>query len=201
MFTTEYESAKESRDRERTEVISAKKTTVKADLHVQMHGEIKSAKEEQKQAETEFISDNHGENCIPSKSDLKAKQRAESDFHLRKISATTTKIMSTHLVPSSTLIGQPDPKASNANSSSPPPPMELKPLLSHLKYAYLDTKKQLPVIIANNLHQKQEDKLLQVLRQHKKAIGWKLSDLQRINPSICMHRILIEEEAKPIRQQ
>ncbi|RDX98334.1 hypothetical protein CR513_18763, partial [Mucuna pruriens] len=46
----------------------------------------------------------------------------------------------------------------------------------------------------------QEDKLLQVLRQHKKAIGWKLSDLPRINPSTCMHRILMEEEAKPMRQ-
>ncbi|RDX77873.1 hypothetical protein CR513_41927, partial [Mucuna pruriens] len=56
------------------------------------------------------------------------------------------------------------------------------------------------IIIANNLHEEQEDKLLEVLRQHKKAIGWKLSDLPRINPFICMHRILMEEEIKPIRQ-
>ncbi|RDX93512.1 hypothetical protein CR513_24219, partial [Mucuna pruriens] len=47
----------------------------------------------------------------------------------------------------------------------------------------------------------QEDKLLEVLRQHKKAIRWKLSDLLGINLSICMHRILMEEEIKPIRQQ
>ncbi|RDX95947.1 hypothetical protein CR513_21456, partial [Mucuna pruriens] len=40
-----------------------------------------------------------------------------------------------------------------------------------------------------------------LLAKHKKAIGWKLFDLPRINPSICMHRILMEEEAKPIRQQ
>ncbi|RDY04479.1 hypothetical protein CR513_11800, partial [Mucuna pruriens] len=58
---------------------------------------------------------------------------------------------------------------------------------------------QLPIIIASNLRREQEDKLLSVLRQHKKAIGWKLSDLPRINPSICMHRILMEEESKPIR--
>ncbi|RDY08779.1 hypothetical protein CR513_06958, partial [Mucuna pruriens] len=63
----------------------------------------------------------------------------------------------------------------------------------------IDTK-QLPIIIANNLHQEQEDKLLKVLRQHKKAIGWTLSNLPRINPSICIHRILIKEAAKPIRQ-
>ncbi|RDY01305.1 hypothetical protein CR513_15393, partial [Mucuna pruriens] len=65
---------------------------------------------------------------------------------------------------------------------------------------YLDTEQQLPVIIASNLPQEQEDKLLGVLRKHKKAIGWKLSDLPGINPSIYMHRILLEEESKPIRQ-
>ncbi|RDY04364.1 hypothetical protein CR513_11933, partial [Mucuna pruriens] len=68
--------------------------------------------------------------------------------------------------------------------------MELKLLPSYLKYAYLDSKQQLPVIIANNLTKE----------KHKKAIGWKLSDLPSINPSICMHRILMEEDIKPIRQ-
>ncbi|RDY00917.1 Retrovirus-related Pol polyprotein from transposon 17.6, partial [Mucuna pruriens] len=47
----------------------------------------------------------------------------------------------------------------------------------------------------------QEDKLLHVLREHKKAIGWKLFDLLGINHSIYMPRILMEEEARPIRQQ
>ncbi|RDY02067.1 Retrovirus-related Pol polyprotein, partial [Mucuna pruriens] len=96
---------------------------------------------------------------------------------------------------------QTDSNLSTEKSPSSPPPMELKPLLSHLKYAYLDKEQQLPVILANNLHQEQEDKLLEVLRQHKRAIGWKLSDLPGINPSIYMHRILMEEEVKPIRQQ
>ncbi|RDX66462.1 hypothetical protein CR513_54766, partial [Mucuna pruriens] len=75
IFTTEYESAKVSRDRERTEVISAKKTMVKADLHVQTHDETIPAKEDQKQARAVFISDNK----VLSGSDFKAKQRAESD--------------------------------------------------------------------------------------------------------------------------
>ncbi|RDX86847.1 hypothetical protein CR513_31772, partial [Mucuna pruriens] len=98
-------------------------------------------------------------------------------------------IMSTHMLPSPIQVSQSDPKVSNDNSSSLPPPIELRPLPSHLKYAYLDTEQLLP-----------EDKLLRVLRQHKKAIGWKLSDLLRINPSICMHRILMEEKVRPIRQ-
>ncbi|RDY05090.1 hypothetical protein CR513_11102, partial [Mucuna pruriens] len=95
-------------------------------------------------------------------------------------------IMSAHLVPSSIQVGQSDPKTTNDNSSS---------LLPHMKL------KTLSIIIANNLHQEQEDKLLRFLRQHKKAIEWKLYDLPRINPSIYMHRILMEEEARPIRQK
>ncbi|RDY10377.1 hypothetical protein CR513_05111, partial [Mucuna pruriens] len=85
--------------------------------------------------------------------------------------------------------------------SPPKPPIELKPLLDHLKYAYLGDEQQFPIIIVSNLHQEQEEKLLQVLKQHKKAIGWKLSDLLAINPSIYMHRTLMEEEARPVRQQ
>ncbi|RDX90581.1 hypothetical protein CR513_27535, partial [Mucuna pruriens] len=38
------------------------------------------------------------------------------------------------------------------------------------------------------------------LKQHKKEIWWKLSNLPRINPSICMHRILMDKEAYPIRK-
>ncbi|RDY00602.1 hypothetical protein CR513_16202, partial [Mucuna pruriens] len=60
------------------------------------------------------------------------------------------------------VLDQPDPSSLNDNSSSSPPPREWKPLPNHLKYAYLDTKQKLP---------EQEDKLLNVLRQHKKAIG------------------------------
>ncbi|RDX69444.1 hypothetical protein CR513_51432, partial [Mucuna pruriens] len=96
---------------------------------------------------------------------------------------------------------QSDSKLVRKNSSSSPPPVELKPLPNHLKYAYLDNEQQFPVIITNNVHQEQEDRLLNILRQHKKAIGWKLSDLPGINPSICMNKILMQEEFKPIRQQ
>ncbi|RDX90948.1 hypothetical protein CR513_27138, partial [Mucuna pruriens] len=110
-------------------------------------------------------------------------------------------IMLAHLVPNQDQVGQSDPTSETDKSPLPPPPIELKTLPSHLKYAYLDKEQQLPVIIASNLRQEQEDKLLEVLRQHKKAIGWKLSDLPGINPSICMHKILMEEEIKPIRQQ
>ena len=46
----------------------------------------------------------------------------------------------------------------------------------------------------------QEQKLLQVIKDHKRAIGWTLADIPGISPSFCMHRILLEEDAKPVRQ-
>ncbi|RDX99935.1 Retrovirus-related Pol polyprotein, partial [Mucuna pruriens] len=171
-------------------------TSVKADPHEHVQAKTILAKEDQKQVRVESISSNQGKNRVPSRSDFSAKQGAESDINLTRADSIlakrsrpqqpTVEIMSTHLVPIPTQVSQPNLKVSIDNSSSPPPPMELKPL---------------PIIIASNLHREQEDKLLSVLRQYKKAIGWKLFDLLGINPSICMHRILMKEESKPIRQQ
>ncbi|XP_042406760.1 uncharacterized protein LOC121996749 [Zingiber officinale] len=77
---------------------------------------------------------------------------------------------------------------------------ELKPLPQHLKYAYLGENQQLPVIIAQNLEPDQEERLLEILRQYRKAIGWTLADISGISPSICMHKIHLEEDVRPVRQ-
>ena len=74
-----------------------------------------------------------------------------------------------------------------------PPKMEQKPLPNHLKYAYLGVESTLPVIISASLTALEEEKLLRVLRDHKHALGWSLADLKGIRPSICMHRILLED--------
>ena len=78
-----------------------------------------------------------------------------------------------------------------------PPKMEQKPVPSHLKYAYLGNASTLPVIISASLTAIEEDKLLRVLRDHKNALGWSLADLKGIRPSMCMHRILLEDGHKP----
>ncbi|KAG9458895.1 hypothetical protein H6P81_003403 [Aristolochia fimbriata] len=39
--------------------------------------------------------------------------------------------------------------------------------------------------------------LIEVLSKHKKAIGWSLSDIEGINPTICTHQILMEDNYKP----
>ena len=78
-----------------------------------------------------------------------------------------------------------------------PPKMEQKPLPSHLKYAYLGEESTLPVIISSSLTAMEEEKLLRVLQDHKQALGWSLADLKGIRPSMCMHRILLEDGHKP----
>ena len=75
--------------------------------------------------------------------------------------------------------------------------MDQKPLPSHLKYAYLGVASTLPVIISASLTKLEEEKLLRVLRDHRNALGWSLADLKGIRPSMCMHRILLEEGYKP----
>ena len=79
-----------------------------------------------------------------------------------------------------------------------PPKMEQKPLPSHLRYAYLRDASTLLVIISASLTTAEEDKLLRVLRDHKDALGWSLVDLKGIRPSMCMHRILLEDGHKPL---
>ncbi|KAM1519888.1 hypothetical protein ACFX1Z_022643 [Malus domestica] len=81
-----------------------------------------------------------------------------------------------------------------------PPTLELKPLPSHLKYVFLGEDQTLPVIISSSLTAQEEDKLIRVLKEHKSAIGWTLADIKGISPTTCMHRILLEEGAKPSRK-
>ena len=46
----------------------------------------------------------------------------------------------------------------------------------------------------------QEEKLVKLLCDHKTAIGWTLADIKGISPSLCMHHILLEDNAKPTRE-
>jgi hypothetical protein len=81
-----------------------------------------------------------------------------------------------------------------------PQKKELKPLPDNLKYKFLGPADTLPVIIASDLHIAQEEKLLDVLREHKEAIGWTIEDIKGINTSVVMHKIHLEEDTKPSRE-
>ena len=72
----------------------------------------------------------------------------------------------------------------------------LKELPSHPKYAFLEPEGVKPVIISVALNENEEQQLLRILRNYKKAIAWSIEDLKGINPSICMHKILLNDDAK-----
>nr|GEV66036.1 reverse transcriptase domain-containing protein [Tanacetum cinerariifolium] len=86
------------------------------------------------------------------------------------------------------------------SSIDEPPEVELKDLPPHLEYVFLKGDNKLPVIIAKALRDEEKSALIKVLKYHKRAIAWKLSDIQGINPKFYTHKILIEEDYKPTVQ-
>ncbi|KAH9658022.1 hypothetical protein KPL70_023327 [Citrus sinensis] len=85
-------------------------------------------------------------------------------------------------------------------SSKSPPKLELKPLSNTLEYAFLGEESTLPVIISSSLNYEQKGKLLDVLKEHKGALGWTIADIKGINPVDCMHYIHLDENAKSTRE-
>ncbi|KAK8931033.1 hypothetical protein KSP39_PZI016254 [Platanthera zijinensis] len=82
------------------------------------------------------------------------------------------------------------------SSYEEPPTLELKELPEHLKYAFLEKDSKLPVIVSAYLTDTQNDKLLLVLRKHRRAIAWQISDIKGISPSFCTHKILMEDNSR-----
>ncbi|XP_073120166.1 uncharacterized protein [Henckelia pumila] len=85
-------------------------------------------------------------------------------------------------------------------STEEPPTLELKPLPPHLKYLYLLKNDKLPVICSSSLTGCEEEKLLRVIREHIRAIGWSLADIKGIIPTMCMYKLLMEAEHKTSTQ-
>ncbi|GJY75762.1 hypothetical protein Tco_0480878 [Tanacetum coccineum] len=77
---------------------------------------------------------------------------------------------------------------------------ELKNFPQHLEYAYLYGDKSFPIIISSELPKKEKISLLQVLERRKGEIAWKMSDIKEISPSYCTHKILMEDDYKPVIQ-
>ncbi|GKD02147.1 reverse transcriptase domain-containing protein [Tanacetum coccineum] len=82
----------------------------------------------------------------------------------------------------------------NKSSIDEHPEVKLKDLPPHLEYAFLEGDNKLPVIIAKDLSVEEKAALIKVLKSHKRAIAWKLSDIKGINPEFCTHKILMEED-------
>nr|GEZ25202.1 reverse transcriptase domain-containing protein [Tanacetum cinerariifolium] len=82
------------------------------------------------------------------------------------------------------------------SSIEEPPKLELKDLPSDLKNTFLEGTDKLPVIISKELKDEEKAALLKVLKSHKWAIAWKISNIKGIDPCFCNHRILMEDDFK-----
>nr|GEW65714.1 reverse transcriptase domain-containing protein [Tanacetum cinerariifolium] len=89
---------------------------------------------------------------------------------------------------------------SDKSSIDEPLEVELKDLPPHLEYAFLEGDDKLPVIIAKDLTVEEKTALITVLKSHKRAIAWKLSEIKGIDPGFCTHKILMEEDFEPVVQ-
>ena len=63
------------------------------------------------------------------------------------------------------------------------PPIELKPLPSGLRYAFLNRDVESPVIISDKLSEEETNKLIAVLEKHRSVLGYTLQDLKDISPA------------------
>nr|GEZ23200.1 retrovirus-related Pol polyprotein [Tanacetum cinerariifolium] len=53
---------------------------------------------------------------------------------------------------------------------------------------------------ASNLRVEEKKALITVLKSHKRAIAWKLSDINGINLKFCTHKIIMKEDFEPVVQ-
>nr|GEV43676.1 reverse transcriptase domain-containing protein [Tanacetum cinerariifolium] len=83
------------------------------------------------------------------------------------------------------------------SSIDDPSDLELKDLPPHLEYVFLEGTFKLPIMIAKDLKKEKKEQLLKVLKSHKRAIAWKISDIRGIDPNFCTHKILMDDDFKP----
>ncbi|GJT70496.1 reverse transcriptase domain-containing protein [Tanacetum coccineum] len=82
------------------------------------------------------------------------------------------------------------------SSIEEPLELKLKDLPSHLEYAFLEENDELPVIIAKCLKNDEKYALLKVLKSHKRAIAWKITDIKVIKKEVL--KLLDAEMIYPI---
>nr|GEV02194.1 reverse transcriptase domain-containing protein [Tanacetum cinerariifolium] len=69
------------------------------------------------------------------------------------------------------------------------------------EYVFLEEPSFLPLIISSKLSAQNKNKLVYVLRKHKEAFAWKITDIPGIRPSFCKHKIQLLDDKKPVFQK
>jgi hypothetical protein len=80
----------------------------------------------------------------------------------------------------------------------PVPEVDLKPLPKVLKYEFLGPDKTYPVIVSDELSPEENERLLILLKKHRKVIGYSINDLKGHSPAFCTHRIPMEDQCKSV---
>jgi hypothetical protein len=75
-------------------------------------------------------------------------------------------------------------------------PVELKQLPPGLQYVFLNGDHETPVIISDKLSNDETRRLVATLEKYQSVIGYSLKDLKGISPSLCTHRIPMEQDHK-----
>ncbi|GJZ50849.1 reverse transcriptase domain-containing protein [Tanacetum coccineum] len=83
----------------------------------------------------------------------------------------------------------------------PPTDLELKPLPDNLEYVFLKEPSFLPVIISSQLSKEKKNKLVSVIKKHKEAFSWKITDIPGICPSFYKQKIQLLDDKKPVVQK
>lgn len=91
-------------------------------------------------------------------------------------------------------------KESQSEPPTLPPQLVLKLLLTNLEYAFLGKIDTLPVVISSKLDTTQKKALVEVFKDNKEAIAWKLSDMKGISPTLCTHKIFMDDDYKLVVQ-
>jgi hypothetical protein len=78
------------------------------------------------------------------------------------------------------------------------PPIELKQLPPGPEYVFLNGDRETLVIISDKLSNEETQKLVVPLEKYQLVIGYSLKDLKGISPSLCTHRISMDQDNKPI---
>jgi hypothetical protein len=76
--------------------------------------------------------------------------------------------------------------------------VDLKPLPKGLKYEFLGLDKTYPIIMSDELSPKENEKFLNLLKKHRKVIGYSINDLKGLSPAFCTHHIPMEDQCKPV---
>nr|GEZ74604.1 hypothetical protein [Tanacetum cinerariifolium] len=76
------------------------------------------------------------------------------------------------------------PKNRLKPSSFQPPKLELKELPEHLEYAFLQENNKLPVVISSTLSAVKKAGLFEVLKNHKGALAWSITDIKGHSPRV-----------------